>query len=73
MFVNFWVADAMDSGPAEQLDRGVGEVPASLGRIVLSTCRNGPSLELAAVGRGGFSVETGGDPLHGGLAVDQYA
>ena len=53
----------MDPVWAEQLDRGVGELPASFGRVVLSTCGNWPSLELAAVGRGGFSVQTGGDPL----------
>jgi hypothetical protein len=45
---------------------------APLGRVVLSTCSNTPSLELAAIGCGGFSVEAGSDSLHGRLAVDEH-
>jgi hypothetical protein len=66
------VADAVDSVATQQLDRGVGELAAPLGRVVLSTCSDAFSLKLTAVGRGGFSVEAGGDPLHGRLAVDDH-
>jgi hypothetical protein len=72
VLVNLRVADAVNSVAAEQVDCSVGELPASLGCVVLPTCGNAPSLEPAAVGCGGFSIETGGDPLHGGLAVDEH-
>ena len=44
LLVDFGVADAVNSVGAQQLNRGVSELLASLGRIVFPACSNAPSL-----------------------------
>jgi hypothetical protein len=57
MFVNFWVTDAVGSIGAEQLDRGVGKLSASLGRVVLPTCGDAAILKPAAMRPGGSPLK----------------